>query len=417
MVTVVQRKPLKGIVRIPIALAHGDTELTVWSYGGITKNSKAQSVPKAVVFFRRIDQNGTLGQFTRRTVGATHLGLLRPGTIWKEGKLVADTVLQIEKFAVDFTYGSWRFTSPSDCTQRGEPCLIDQSDFPLYFKNDRNWLLDFPLGDGRNLLIPCLELLIRLFGRSEEVSRVLLTYPWEDVERHFYAPFDEPVHPDTWPIKLKKRLRNGDVVFLAHAKYDHYAHRVARSIYAQAEAAFANMDEYAFLRVAPWFQGPALIKVGGWWINGGRTFLGLRIKGGSDPQGEIIQRDRENYNKTEKAAEGEREGKAWEGAPEKVLRKLPEIVDMTDTEEPDHGAPTVEVEEEEFEQLGTPRAIIDARRGQAKTSSGKPRDTDEPGAFSSGDPQGSEKGVGKASRLVATSTNCGISRPLACCNV
>lgn len=114
--------------------------------------------------------------------------------------------------------------------------------------------------------------------------------------------------------------------------------------------------------MSPWFQGAAKIKVSGFWINSGRTFLGLRIMGGSDPQGEIIQRDRENPNKVEKPAEGEGEGKVYDGAPERVLNKLPDIIDLTDAEAPDHGSPTVDVEEDDYEELGEPRVVIDVRR-------------------------------------------------------
>lgn len=395
--TPITRRPLTGKVRTYHPLEKEEGELIVWSYGGITKNLQAMSVPKAVVFFRKLDSQGVPGYSVPRKIALTHLGLLRIGTIWQDGVCRAETILETDKFDVDFTHRSWRFVSPYECARNGQPAPINQADYPLHFAQDKNWLLDFPLADGKNLLIPCLEFFVRCYGRSEEVPRDLATYPWEEVERRFCAPFDQPVIPGTWPIKLKKRMRNGDTVFIAHAKHDPYAQRVAKSIYGQIETAFGNKDTHAFAKIAPWFQGPAQIKVSGLRINDGKTFLALRIRGCSDPQGESIQRDRENTNKTDAQAGGAEEGKSWDGAPVRVLKKLPNIVDLTDNQEPDHGASTLEVGEDDFEVLGTPRVVIDERRDRAKTSAGRPGESGEPDIFSTGEPYGTGKGVGYAS--------------------
>ncbi|MDP2195902.1 MAG: hypothetical protein Q8J72_07945 [Rhodocyclaceae bacterium] len=395
--TTITRRTLTGNVRTYQPLNKEEGELIVWSYGGITKNLQAMSVPKTVVFFRKLDSQGVPGSSVRKKIALTHLGLLRIGTIWQNGVCRAETILETDKFDVDFTHRSWRFVSPYECARNGQPAPIDQADYPLHFAQDKNWLLDFPLADGKNLLIPCLEFFVRCYGRSEEVPRDLATYPWDEVERRFCAPFDQPVIPGIWPVKLKKRMRNGDTVFIAHAKHDPYAQRVAKSIYGQIVTALGNKDTHVFAKIAPWFQGPAQIKVSGLRINDGKTFLALRILGCSDPQGESIQRDRENTNKTDAQAEGAEGGKSWDGAPVRVPKKLLDIVDLTDDQEPDHGASTLEVEEDDFEVLGTPRVVIDVRRDRAKTSAGRPGESGEPGVFSTGDPYGSGKGAGYAS--------------------
>lgn len=395
-----QLQPATGKIRICEPLQKKSGRLMVWSYGGLKKNQREKTVPIAAVFFRRIDENNQpTGPSFWGDIGLPHLGLLRIGSVWEKGICKADAIMETHKFDIDFTKGRWNHVSPYSCIQDGQPSPISADDYPLHFPKDRNWLLDFPLDNGRNLLIPCLEFLVRNYGRSVEVPRILTTHHWEEAERHFYDEFDQPVRSGAWPVKLKRRMRNGDVVFLAHAKYDEYAKRAAKEIYSQIEASYDERDDtkYSFIKVAPWFQGAAQIKVSGLWINGGRTFLGLRIMGGSNPQGAIIQRDRENPSKLEDPAEGEGDGEVREGASERVLKKLPDIIDLTDAEAPDQGSSTVDVEEDEYEELGESRVVIDVRRERATASQGKSRKTDEPGKFSSGEAHGGGKGVGKAS--------------------
>ena len=395
--TPIRRRSRQGQVRICDALKSDVHELIVWSYGGLSKNRRAETVPKAVVFFRRIEKDGSVGIKERRDVALNYLGLLSIGSIWHQGVCKAEAIRETQYFDVDFTAGAWSFVSPADCAAKKIAQPISRADYPLYFANDKNWWLNFPLNGGKNLLIPCIEFLVRCYGRSEEVSRILVTYPWHKVEEHFYAPFDQPAQPDAWPVKLKKRLRNGDTVFLAHAKYDRYTQLASKEIYSQIEAAFTNEDDYAFIKVAPWFQGAAKIKVSGQWINNGNTFLGLRIFGCSEPIGETILRSRENANTAVMPAEGGGHGTAWAGSPERVLKNYPNIVDLTDSNEPDQDSSTIELEEDEFEEIGERRVVIDVRREQANTSAGPRRSAENPEAFSPGERHGRGKNVGYAS--------------------
>lgn len=392
-------RPVNGNVNAASELLNTKGKLIVWWYGGILKNRRLDSVPKVVVFFRRLDDDGIPRGWMRFDVALTHLGLLRIGSVWENGVCVADAVFHTEdRLDVNFSGGAWRCISPHACSQEGKASPISASDYPLWFQKDRNWLLDFPLGEDKNLLIPCLEFLSRCYGRSEEVPRILATYPWKEATERFYAPFEPTdVRPGCWPIKLRSRMRNGDTVFLAHARYDDFARDAARSIYLQIESAFAGGDSYAFPKVTPWFQGPANIKAKGLWINGGKTFLSLRVIGCSPPTGVPIQRDRENTNKTDLPADGEGIGEGWKGAPSRVLVKPPDIVNLTGDDAPNHGTASVEIETDAFEELGTPRVVIDVRREQAKTSAGRPGDGGEPSEYSTGERDRTGKGTGYAS--------------------
>ena len=398
MLSPIARRPLVSKVRICNQLKHEKDELIVWWYGGIVKNYRAESVPWVIVFFRKLDENGNLGVFVSRKVALTFLGFLRIGTIWKNGECKSEVVMSAEqkKNYVDFSHGAWKIVSPMQAARLGSENPINQDDYPLPFPYDKNWLVDFPLPNGKNLLIPCTEFFVRYYGRSEEVPRVLATYGWDEVNKRFYAPFDQPVALGSWPVKLKSRMYNSDIVFLAHMKHDQFTQLAAKSINSQIETSFLNKEPCAFVQVGPWFEGKAQVLVSGLWINQGKTFLALRILGGSDPQEAPIQRDRENFNKTDGTA-GAELGNPTDGRPSRMLNKLPEIVDLTDDQEPDHGASSVEVEEPNFVVLGERRVVIDVRRNKSTNRPSIPRDGGDQKEFSSGEPHGGGKGVGFAS--------------------
>ncbi|WP_415258485.1 hypothetical protein [Thauera phenylacetica] len=382
----------------PSVTADANVDLVVWWYGPLVKNHRAQSVPKVVVFFRELGADGSLGRIVRRETALTHLGLLRIGSVWNKGISKALIDLPTVTFDVSFSSGGWRIISPYGAVhdeRRSNPIPAD--DYPLKFSPDKNHLLDFSLADDRNLVIPCMEFFVRYYGRSEEVPRVLATYPWEEVQKRLFKPFDQPIRQGTWPVKLAKRMRNGDTVFLAHVLHDPYARKLAKSIYGQIESAFQAEAPYVFLKVAPWFRGATRVKVAGIPIDGGRTFLGLRVVGGSGPLGDTIHRDRDrpgNAGGVEPPLPGHDHGG---GLSLRSLTRLPDILDLTDDEEPDHGSSSLDIQEEDFEELGEPRVIVDVQRANQGKSGGRPHGKGEEITFSTGEPHGSGKGVGYAS--------------------
>ena len=396
MITKIARVFRKGSPRILELLKNENRELIVWWYGGIKKNQNAQTDTEIFIFFKVVKSDGTLGDFVFKPIALTHLGLLRIGTIWKAGICDSEIALQEQNsIDVDFTPGAWNYVSPSQNIPVN-PGRILKDDYHLYYQNDKNWLLNFPIGDGKNVLVPCVEFLARMYGRSKEIPRVLVTYGWEEVEKHFYVEFDQPVEPGTWPVKLKKGIRNSDAVFLAYAKYDSYARLISKYIHSQIAAPYQTKGAHDFIKVAPWFQERAQIKAKGIWINSGKTFLALRLDGCSDPQGVPIQRDRENSNKVDEPAEGDDITGAWLGARAHDGR-MAEIIDLTDEDEPDHGAASIEIEEDDFEVIGTPRDVIDVVRYRARTAGGRTGGGGKPDAYSTGEARGTGKGVGRAS--------------------
>lgn len=390
------------VFRLPDGLLRDKADWIAWWYGGVRKNETAGSQPTVIVGFREILRTGEMsGNVTHRRLPLTALGQVRVGTVWREGVCRAEAVLRKETFAVDFTKGEWKLKSFYQAKGDGAAQPYPPDIHPLHYKADRNWLLEFQLPSGGRLVTHCLEFFTRCYGRSAELRRVLATYSWQECEdKRLYAPLDEPEEPnEKWKVKLRKRLVNGDVILLAHAKYDPYTQYAAKRIYAQIEAAHdPHKKDSTYITVEPWFRGPAEISVKGVWFDGGRSFLALQIAGCSDPGGVPILRGRDNSSLTDQPADGKHGllGEAWAGTSGRKLVKPPEIIDLTGDVEPDPDAISVEVEDPEFEVLGEPRVVIDMRKDQARGSAGPKREGADTSVFSSGEPHGRGQGVGYA---------------------
>lgn len=384
-------------------LTHDKRTLVAWLYCGIYKNIKSDSQPNVLVAFRElIDSNELSDHLIFYRVPLTSLGHVRIGSIWNGGVSNVEIKYKTERFSVDFNKIGWRLNNFLKSNEDGITKPYPMDIYPLQYDNDKNWFVEFLLPTGGKLVIPCLEFFYRCYGRSAELKRILTTYPWQGIvgcaEERIFAPLEEPEEPSSkWKVKLKKRLVNGDVVFLAHVKYDKYSRNTAKTIYSQIESEHDPAGKKpSFIKVAPWFKGPADLKVRGIPFDNGRSFLALQVVGCSDPTGIPIHRDRENTNKVEQSAENVGQGHAWDGMPEKVMIKFPEIIDLTGDVEPSNDYGAVELEEPDFEILNEPRIVKDVTRDKAKDSSGKKHDKSAD-SFSSGETHGTDKGVGYAS--------------------
>ena len=397
-------KRISRTVQLKSHLFDNNAEWMVWSYCGIYKNNSAKSQPNTLVAFRELSDGLLSDNVILKRVPLTLLGQLRIGTVWKESKCHAEAILDTPEFpfSIDFTKGSWKLSSFHEASIGKSSPPYPFSIYPLHYSGDKNWFIEFNLPSGGKLVIPCIEFFSRCYGRSEELKRILSTYPWDgqkdSVLNRVYAPLDEPEEPGKWKVKLRRRLVNGDVILLAHAKYDRYTENAAKSIYSQIEVQYDPKSKNpAFVKVAPWFQGSAQIMAKGIWFDDNRSFLALRIIGSSDPNGLLIIRDRENSNKAINPAEEGMAGEAWSGMPQRELVKAPDIIDLTGDDEPDHGSAAVEIQDPDFVVIGRPRRVVDVRKEQAKTAAGPRNKGDDATVFSSGEPQGVEKGVGYAS--------------------
>lgn len=396
-----KRSRLATQVTLKGVFGDDDDELIVWFYTYIVKNSMAESQPNVRVAFRKVLSEGLSDELVHKWAPITSLGQLRIGTIWRKGHCQSQIAFKTEDFVVNFSDEGWRHTS----FQHGLYPPYEWDGYPLsrYVGKDKNHFLEFDASDGRRLIVPCLEFFYRCYGRSAEIKRVLVTYPWHGPkEPHLsklYAELDEPEEEDKkWKVKLKKRLVLDDVLLLAHAKYELYTENVLRNISAQVAAEFDRWTSpYIFLKIQPWHQGKATLKVRGLEFNDG-SFLALQIVGCSDPEGALIQRDREDLKRFDGF------GIEVQSGDDQLVRRIrrftksPDIVDLTGSEEPDHGLGSTEIIDTDFEVVGQRRAVFDVRRDHTKKGGGQGGSSggSSPSVVSGGDPYGSGKGVGQA---------------------
>jgi hypothetical protein len=394
-------------VRLPkaqqVSLKHvfsGDQDtLVVWLHTYITKNNRANSQPNVRVAFRKVLSEGLSDEIVYKTVPITALGQLRLGSVWKDGFCRSQAVFEEECFDVNFSLGGWRHTSFQNV--EGPPYAWEKYPISMYRRKDRNQFLEFALaGEGR-LLVPCLEFFYRCYGRSAEIKRVLTTYPWHGAsEPHLselFAYSSEPEEPGIMKVKLKKRLVLDDVLLLAHAKYDLYTENVLKRIYSTIASEFDRLNSsYIFLKIQPWHQGKAKLKVRGLRLNAG-DFLALQIVGCSDPAGLVIQRDREDSRYDAGLSNDSQVNDEQIGGGIRRPKKAPFIVDLTGIEEPDFGSGSTEILDTEFEVVGKRRAVIDVRRDRARNGAGQSGSAASASVVSGGTPYGGGKGVGQAS--------------------
>ncbi|MDZ4297363.1 MAG: hypothetical protein U0998_05135 [Moraxellaceae bacterium] len=263
--------------------------MMVWWQCGIYKNTKVHSEPKVLIAFKEIIQNELSKSTTQCMVPLTQLGRMPVGSVWLKGKLIQKAQFQTRKFDISFNDSDWNFTSCKEPYNKQAPYPDDLH--PFYSGRSDAWLIQFHLQNGGRLVINCLEIFSRLYGRSQEIKRVLSTYPWSgsesSVSSKLIIPVNEPEEPNIWKVSHPDGLVQGDSVFLAHLKYDGYATQSAKQIYAQLEARHVpNQKIPIFPKIRPWHQGDVTIKVAG--LSFDNSFLGLHILGCSDPIGPPI---------------------------------------------------------------------------------------------------------------------------------
>ena len=353
--------------------------------------------PQINVSFRNLDLPDSNPK--RAQLAITALGQLRLGSIVVDGCMSQEFELPRRRFRVVFTRArsGLRLFSKS---------LISVARLPDWFRGitPGGPGLVFDLPSGGQLWIPCMEFFSRVYGRSQEIKRVLLTYPWDAVRERFFAPVDtdELTSASLWRVQYgssSSRLVNADAVFLAHLRRCLWAQRCARKPYQTMNGLRPTKpgDEprSGYFRAAPWFFGPAELLVRGFPLPGG-SFLALRVDGASDPPGPPIQHVR-RVRKPAKA--GDDEGADADGAslPYIVRRRVTaDRVSLASDVAPDRCSAEMELLDEPFQLLGSPRRV--ARMSAISSGDGTPifigsSDVD---TLSTGPPSGAGKRVARA---------------------
>lgn len=385
----------------------GNSTLLAWWYCGVNKNKHDQSQPLALVAFRKqINGNIFSDEIVFRSIPIVLLGQIRIGSLCRDDRVIALASFETKEFKLLHERGEWWFTSFHKAAENNRQPPYPQNIYPLKYELDKNWLIEFKLSNSGTLLVPSLEYFTRCYGQSGELRRILTTYQWDGQEGcldRFFAPIDEPESDTVWKIKLRKRLYNGDTVFLAHVKYDNYTRKVAKGIYSDLDVQYTG-ESYtpAFPRIGPWFTGKAQLLVGGIPFNNGKSFLALQIHGVSEPLGTDIEKNRDNRNNALSPAGPEAEGNAWAGAPVKIPNHRPEIINLTSDDSPDTKSDTLDLNDPKLVILGKRRVIRNHRDKQAEDSSGSSGKSKDNDTFSVGETHGDGKNIGRAN--VSTET-------------
>ncbi|MDR7088545.1 hypothetical protein [Cellvibrio fibrivorans] len=390
-------------------LYKNDKPWVAWWYGGIYKNSRDQSQPNVVVSFRELTSEGLSDSQILRQVPITSLGQLRLGSIWEGSTCKSQLSYESQTFKVNFTAGSWKFSSFSGASALNIELPYDLDTHPLFYDlRDQSKLIEFPISTGGKLVVPCLEFFSRCYGYSQEIKRILTTYFWDvpkGAKERLFAPINRPEVPNLWQVRLRERLCNDDITLLAHIKYDQYTLKRVKKIHADLATQFNRVlkdpngkpiARPAFLEAAPWFEGDAELEVEGIWFNDTKSFLGLRITGCSEPGGLTIEGDRTNNGKAERSAPPG-SPTSWDGVPRKIISHPPIPFDVTGFQAPDHASGTVDIKDPKMKILGKRRRVIHRKTEEASTTPGAVSEDEDSKKFSSGEPGGTGKGTGRAS--------------------
>ena len=385
-----------------------------WWYGGLKKNYRASSQPLVVVVFRQLSPDGrSFGDYKLRDVPLTALGQMRLGTIWRNNRCREKIVFQTREFLVDFRERGWQYNSFAQASQMNREPPYPLPLHPLPYERDKNPVIELSLETSGKLVIPSLEFFSRCYGRSQELKRVLATYPWrgfDDPHSHLYAPLNEQETSGEWQVAMRDNggLVMGDAKILAFAKYLSQTTKCLKGIYSQLEQAHSasprqgHASRLAHPKIGPWFKQPAKLRVRGIPFDNGRSFLALEVIGGSEPEGPpitLIWDAREAPMKDDTSLPTE------EGVGRQAYRtslKGDMDLPLTKDEEPDHSGPRATIDDLEFEELlppsGKRQQVISRRikREHAGSRIAAGHQAIDAEIFSSGAPHGEGKGVGLA---------------------
>jgi hypothetical protein len=280
-------------------LPDNDQKLTVMWYCGVKTNQDAPSEAKITVCFH---YDLFLDDICFYDVGITHIGLLQIGTVWQHKRLIENKPNFAENvFTISGQDGAWEIIKTWDRDENQKP-LIPKGRYAL--PDVKNCapakMVKFTIDGNKNaLIIPCLEIFSRLYGRSHHVKKSLLNYPIGMAEHDLICQDVMPQVDGTWLVTVTKHCLDIDGVYLAHLKHDDFTKKRTDQIWHSLQFMQHNSgNKVGFPSVPPWFSDKVQIKVKGIWLDTAKTrFLGLQIMGCSDPVGPAIHLDRQAKNR------------------------------------------------------------------------------------------------------------------------
>ncbi|ANC35389.1 hypothetical protein N4T36_10420 [Acinetobacter baumannii] len=268
--------------------------LMVWWYGALAKAERRNTQPKVHVAFRELLEDYTpTDNFIFIDANITDLVSWPIGTVWHHERLVDYLPLEIREFDIDHT--DFKHTYVQTYKRDEKTGKIDHffSDRNKFYINpgQRENCISFYLKDQeyKELLVPCFEFLVRGYGLSTELPRILTTY--DEAERHerLYTP--HPEEENIWTILIGDSLTSDDHVFIAYYKYSEYTQDAVRILF----SSIAKHDDFTqrnhiYPKVMPWHEETRKIRVSGFCLPNTNAFLALTILGIELPDQTLIRR-------------------------------------------------------------------------------------------------------------------------------
>jgi len=268
--------------------------LMVWWYGALAKAERRNTQPKVHVAFRELLEDYTpTDNFIFIDANITDLVSWPIGTVWHHERLVDYLPLEIREFDIDHT--DFKHTYVQTYKRDEKTGKIDHffSDRNKFYINpgQRENCISFSLKDQeyKELPVPCFEFLVRGYGLSTELPRILTTY--DEAERHerLYTP--HPEEENTWTILIGDSLTSDDHVFIAYYKYSEYTQDAVRILF----SSIAKHDDFTqrnhiYPKVMPWHEETRKIRVSGFCLPDTNAFLALTILGIELPDQTLIRR-------------------------------------------------------------------------------------------------------------------------------
>lgn len=268
--------------------------LMVWWYGALAKAERRNTQPKVHVAFRELLEDYTpTDNFIFIDANITDLVSWPIGTVWHHERLVKYIPLEIREFDIDHTDFKHTYVQTYKRDEKTGKINHFFSDRNKFYINpgQRENCISFSLKDQeyKELLVPCFEFLVRGYGISTELPRILTTY--DEAERHerLYTP--HPEEENIWTILIGDSLTLDDHVFIAYYKYSAYTQDAVRILFSSiAKHNDFTQRNHIYPKVMPWHEETRKIRVSGFCLPNTNAFLALNILGMELPEQTHIRR-------------------------------------------------------------------------------------------------------------------------------
>ncbi|WP_201544487.1 hypothetical protein [Psychrobacter sp. H7-1] len=215
------------------AMLSEDEYIVIW-YREISNASNRNNSTKLVEV---VFENKKTGYQLRRKIPLVAMGSFPIGSIWKNGK--STEKVEFDSFSTIFKGDYSNVTYSTNKKIKGnEIRFINQDNYPVFnINNESNTMIVVHQNDIDYVIHPLL-FFNALYGVSNHINRVLLTYTWAKVEEYLALNITDRANPEA--VVIPKLGVVGDAVFLHYLKHDGYTKRVVRKLHSSFRANIAG---------------------------------------------------------------------------------------------------------------------------------------------------------------------------------